>query len=64
MKISTKAVDYQLAVQGMTRAQLAEKAGLSRPNVSTVLTRGTCKPQTAGKIANALNVDVSEILED
>lgn len=43
--------------------QVAEKAGISISTVSSVMQRGVCKPATAGRIAEALGVDVTEILE-
>nr|DAV06193.1 MAG TPA: Translation initiation factor IF-2, N-terminal region [Caudoviricetes sp.] len=34
------------------------------PTICTAVRRGTCKPGTVGRIAEALGVDVTEILED
>ena len=39
-------------------------AGISRQNLSTIKTRGTCKALTACKLAAALGVDVTELLTD
>ena len=44
--------------------QLANKAGLSRQNLSTIKNRGTCSALTAVKIATALGVDVTEIVDE
>lgn len=51
------------AQKGMRLGQLADKAGLCRQNLSTIKTRGTCSALTACKIAAALGVDVTEIIE-
>lgn len=48
----------------LNRNTLAEKADMPVPTVCNVYVRGTCKPATAGRIAKALGVDVTEIIED
>ena len=63
MKVNAIKIESLLAVQGLTKTELAKKAGMSRQNVSTVVRRGTCEPRTAGKLACALGVDVSDIIE-
>lgn len=52
------------ARNGLNLGQLAEKAGLYRQNLSTIKRRGTCTAMTAIKIADALGVDVTEIVEE
>lgn len=47
-----------------SREELAVKTGLSPVSITNLLGRGRCKPATAGKLAEALGVDVTEILED
>lgn len=64
MKINTKKVMMILAERLMSKTDLADLCGVSRQNVSTIMTRGTCLPKTAGKIAKGLGVDVTEIMED
>lgn len=63
MKINKLNLDLLQAERGLTCSELAKKAGMSRQNLSTVRTRGTCTPITAGKIAKALEVNVTEIIE-
>ena len=63
MKISATRIDTILADRGMTKAALADRAGISRQNISTIIRRGTCEPKTAGKLAAGLGVAVSDILE-
>ena len=46
------------ACNGMKLSQLADKAGLCRQN------RGTCSALTAVKIATALGVEVTDIVDE
>lgn len=62
MKIDSTHVDLCLAEQGMTRSQLAERSGVARTNLSTILGRGTCTAATLGKIARGLGVPAAEIV--
>lgn len=64
MKIDTKKVAVILAEQGLTKTAFAERCGVSRQNISTILGRGTCEPATAGKLANGLGVPVTEIVKE
>lgn len=47
-----------------TMAALAKIVGVSPQAMSAIKQRGTCRVETAGKIARALGVDVAEITED
>lgn len=53
-----------IASKGMTQAELADKAGLSRASVNKLLKHGS-KPRldTLGRIAKALGVKPSELLD-
>lgn len=64
MKINTIKINMILAEREMTRAQLAQLAGVSRLNISTILNRGTCEPRTIGKLAKGLGIPVEEIAEE
>lgn len=57
-------LEIMAARKGMKMGQLADKAGLCRQNLSTIKNRGTCTALTACKIAAALGVDVTEIIEE
>lgn len=57
-------LEIMAARQGMKLGQLADKAGMCRQNLSTIKQRGTCTALTACKIAAALGVDVTEIIEE
>ena len=64
MRIDRNKMLIAMARAKLNRSDLAEKAGLTVPIVANTLNRGTCKPATAGSIAEALGVDVTEILAD
>ena len=63
MKINKNRIDLLLAEQGITCKTLAERCGISRQNISTIRTRGTCSAASAAKIAKGLGVDVAEIIQ-
>ena len=63
-RINTSKVILILAEKGMTRSELAIVSGICRQNISTILTRGTCSPKTAGKIAQGLGIPVAEIMKE
>ena len=64
MKINTHKIKLILAEMEMTRSDLAAKCGISRQNISTILTRGTCEPKTAGKLAKGLGIPLDEIVKE
>ena len=64
MKINAHKIKLILAEMEMTRSDLAAKCGISRQNISTILTRGTCEPKTAGKLAKGLGVPLDEIVKE
>lgn len=63
MKIDKGKLIVSMARAQLCRSEVAERAGLSVNTLSGALSRGSCKPATAGKIAKALGVDVTEIIE-
>lgn len=64
MKLNTTKIALILADREMTRAALAERCGLSRQNISTILARGTCEPKTMGKLAKGLGIDPAELIKE
>ena len=64
MKLDKRKLEIAMARAKLNRDDLAAKSELPRPTVGTAFTRCTCKPVTAGRIADALGVDVTEILLD
>ena len=63
MNIKAQRIETIMAERGMTKSALADRCGMSRQNVSTVIRRGTCEPKTAGKLAAGLGVSVADIIE-
>lgn len=64
MRINVTKIKIILANCQMTHTKLADLSGISRQSISTIMTRGTCEPRTAGKIAKALGVDACEIIKE
>lgn len=64
LKVNKNKLEIAMARAELNRNTLAEKAGMPIPTICNVLTRGTCKPATVGRIAKALGCDVTEILEN
>lgn len=64
MKINSTKIEMLLAKKDMTKAALADRSGLSRQIISTVVRRGTCEPRTAGKLAAGLGVNVMDIIKE
>lgn len=64
MKISNRKIKTLMAMQALSTKALAERMNTQANNLSTVLTRGTCRPETAIKIVDALGVSVAEIVKE
>lgn len=64
MKISKTKIFILMAKKNMNQKNLAETAGMSRGNLSTIINGKNCQPTTAFRIAKALHVEVTDILDD
>lgn len=64
MTIDNKKFEIALANSGLTVEQAAKRAGISRQRYCMILNQKKCTPQSVGKIARGIGVDVTEILED
>lgn len=63
MKLDRTKLDIAVANAGvLSYRQLAQRVGCSAQNLSVILNRGSCKPATANKIAQALGVPVESIV--
>ena len=62
MNINATKIELLRAEQNLTNAALAERCGISRQNISTIVRRGTCNPITASKLAAGLGVPVQDIV--
>ena len=64
MKLNVTKIDVLLAENRLNKAKYAERCGISRQSISTILRRGSCEPVTAGKLASGLGVPVTEITKE
>lgn len=63
MKLNRNKVDVALARKKMTIVQLAEVYGVSRSRMNVILNSQVITPICAGRVADALGVDVAEIID-
>lgn len=63
MKVSKAKISLIRARKCMSTEDL-RKAGLTQGNLNSIWNNRNMKPETVGKIARALGVDVTEILEE
>lgn len=63
MKLDPAKLAAELTRQRLTQKQLAEKAGIARVTVSNIKCGKTCTDVIGNAIAEALGVDVKELLE-
>lgn len=63
MKLNRNKVDVAMARKKMTVVQLAEAYGVSRARMNVILNSQVITPVCAGRVADALGVDVTEIIE-
>lgn len=54
----------ELERRNMTQTRLAELSGISKATISYIKCGKSCSNEVGQKIAKALNVDVTKILED
>lgn len=63
MRLSRESVDLARAGRCMTVTALAEAYGVSRARMNMILNQREVTPLCAGRLAKALGVDVTEIIE-
>lgn len=63
LKISQDKVQLRMAELYMNPYDLCSNAGISYASYRRIMKNGGCKIATLGKIAKALSVDVTDILE-
>lgn len=63
MKLKGNNLAIAMAKQCVNFTELAELSNVSRATLSYINNGKTCKPDVAGKIAKALNVDVNDIFD-
>lgn len=64
MRIDSLKIKLLMAEQGMKQSALADLCGISRQNISAMLTRGTCSVPKVGQLAKALGVKPEEIIKE
>jgi len=62
IKLDTLQIEILLAERKMTQTDLARESGISRQNISTILSRGSCSPKTAGRLAQGFGVPLTELV--
>ena len=63
MKVSKEKIDIARANRCMTITELAEAYGVSRTRLNMILNQREVTVVSAGRLAKALGVDVTEIIE-
>ena len=63
MKIHREKLKIAMARACMSTEELQKAAEMPRPTINNAITGRSVSPKTAGRIARALNVDMSELLE-
>lgn len=63
MKVDRQRIKLAMARACVNSAELAEITELPRPTLNNAIAGRSVRPATAGRIAKALGVDVTEILE-
>nr|DAH86203.1 MAG TPA: Regulatory protein-modification, helix-turn-helix, transcriptional regulato, DNA [Bacteriophage sp.] len=64
MKLSRDKIDIALARNSLTITNLSERYGVSRSRMNIILNMREVTPVCAGRMADALGVDVKDIIED
>ncbi len=64
MKISREKIDIEMARKKMNVKALAESYGVSRARINVIINQREVSVISAGRLADALGVDVTEIIED
>ena len=64
MKASRKKLEIAMAKKCMNTKDLQKLANMPRPTLNNIISGRSVRPKTIGLVADALGVDVTEILED
>jgi DNA-binding Xre family transcriptional regulator len=64
MRISKSKLAVAMARVGLNLTTLSAKSGISRATISYINNGKSCRPEVAGRIARALGVDVTELIEE
>lgn len=64
MRICKQQILVYMAMNNFNMKHLAQKIDMQANNLSTILSRGTCRPETAARIAEGLGVTVMDIIKE
>lgn len=64
MELSIEKINIAMARRQMNTTQLSEVYGVSRARMNVILNSKKVSPVTVGRLAKALECDVTEIIED
>lgn len=64
MKLNKNKIEIAMANKKLSIAKLSERYGASRSRINVIMNSRNVTPATAGRLADALEVDVTEIIED
>lgn len=63
MKLNIEKIKLIMARKELTVTEIAKRCGKSKQRVSCIFNSVSVTPATAGRLAKALEVDVTEIIE-
>lgn len=63
MKLDKEKVLIAMAKKKMSRAELAAKLGVKDSSITNTFKKTSTRPSTVGRYAEALGVDVADIIE-
>lgn len=63
MRFNKNLLRAVITVRGMEQKDLAKQSGISRATINAICNGKSCSPDTARKIAEALDVDLQDICE-
>lgn len=63
MKTNNAKMEIALARAKMSSCELSKVTGISRASIGRMITGAVCKPFNIGKVAEALKVDVTDLIE-
>lgn len=63
MRIDRKKLKMSLVERDMSQKELAERSGVTRATISYIVNGKSCSDSVGHKIAAALGVDVTDIIE-
>lgn len=63
MHLSREKIKLIMAQKELSVTELAERCGKTKQRISCILNSVSVNPKTAGNMAKALGVDVTEIIE-